>query len=57
MAKKKEPKYRVEAILKSEEFKVEQPDFLRALLSEKEEYTLSEVRDLITDFYHQKGRE
>lgn len=56
MAKKKEPKYRVEAILKTKEFQESiQKDFLVALLT-KEEYTLTEVRELITAFY-EKGRE
>lgn len=56
MAKKKEPKYTREAILRTPEFLDSiQKDFLVALLP-KEEYTLSEVRQIITEFY-QKGRE
>lgn len=47
-------KYKREAILRSEEFKDVQKDFLAALLV-KNEYTLAEVRKLVSAFM--KGRD
>lgn len=47
---KKEQKYTREAILRCEEFKVYQQDFLAALLT-ADEYTLTEAHEIASEFF------
>ncbi len=50
----KQKKYKREALLKSKIFKGYQKDFLAILLN-KPEYTLSEAKKIVTDFFKKEA--
>ena len=56
MAEKSEQKYTQEALLRSKEFAHVQRDFLSVLLA-KPEYTISEAKKVVEDFFGKKDGE